>query len=64
MTTDRIATLLTLLCGLATAVAGLATLVTQATALMNGNPFAWAVGFPELTAGLVCALWSRQQLQR
>jgi hypothetical protein len=64
MTTDRIATLLTLLCGLATVIAGLATLVTQATALVNGNPLAWAVGFPELAAGLVCALWSKQQLQR
>jgi hypothetical protein len=64
MTTDRIATMLTLLCGLATAVAGLVTLVTQPTALLNGNPLAWAVGFPELAAGLVCALWSRQQLQK
>jgi hypothetical protein len=39
------------------------TLVTQAPAALQGSPLGWLVGWPELAAGLVCALWSRQQLQ-
>jgi len=64
MIVDRIGTSFTLVCGVATALVGLVTLVTQATAALQGNPLGWLVGWPELAAGLVCALWSRQQLQR
>ena len=64
MMVDRIGTSVTLVCGVATALVGLVTLVTQAPAALQGNPLGWLIGWPELAAGLVCALWSRQQLQR
>jgi hypothetical protein len=60
---DRIGPSITLLCGVATLIAGAVTLVTKAPAALSGNPLAWVIGFPELAAGLVCAFWSRQQLQ-
>jgi hypothetical protein len=52
-----------LLCGVLTAGLGIETLVTAAPELLQGHVLSWLAGFPELGAGLVCTLWSRQQLR-
>lgn len=61
---DQVGVWIALGCGLATVAAGAVSLAAGAPDALAGHLVGWLIGLPEIGAGLICTLWSRQQLVR